>query len=259
MGGRYFASERRDVEMALQDLELAETIVPKLLERFSPHCSLAVPGTRVLDLGAAQGIYVTALKKLGYDAVGLEPFEPAIETSKQLSERTGVETEIHHGFGEDIPFADGEFDLVIADSVMEHVNNPEAVYRETHRVLRQGGGFYFSTTSALSWYQHEIKGFPFFPWYPERVRRGIMNWAMENRPSWVGHTPTPAMHWFTPWGVRRDLAAVGYSRVIERWDMVRAEQFGGWQGRALKTVRKSRPLRFVGEFVKPGSGFLAIK
>jgi len=42
----------------------------------------------------------------------------------------------------DIPVADGEFDGVICNAVLEHVANPVEVVREIHRVLRPGGHLY---------------------------------------------------------------------------------------------------------------------
>ncbi len=41
--------------------------------------------------------------------------------------------------GEYIPFPDASFDHVLCTEVLEHAENPEALIREMHRVLRRGG------------------------------------------------------------------------------------------------------------------------
>ncbi len=43
------------------------------------------------------------------------------------------------GVGESIPYPDASFDVVVSDNVFEHLDNPLAVFREVHRVLRPGG------------------------------------------------------------------------------------------------------------------------
>jgi len=253
------ADELRDIGEVREQLPEAEDTVATILARVTPHCPLVRPGARVLEIGAAQGMTILALNRAGYDAHGIEPWHPAIETSHELAREVGVEIDVVEGVGEDLPFEDAEFDFALAMSVMEHVREPLKVFHEVHRVLRPGGGFFFHTTTSLARKQDEIKWFPLFAWYPPPMKRRIMEWAARNRPAWVGGTATPAFNWFTPWGVRRDLRAVGFAAVLERWDLVRDEELDGWRRSALRTVRRNGSLRFVGEFVKPGSGYLALK
>jgi SAM-dependent methyltransferase len=52
---------------------------------------------------------------------------------------------------ETLPFADGSFDLVSANMVVEHVADPRRMLAEIHRVLRPGGAFAFHTSSRLHW------------------------------------------------------------------------------------------------------------
>jgi SAM-dependent methyltransferase len=52
---------------------------------------------------------------------------------------------------ETLPFADGSFDLVSANMVVEHVADPRRMLGEIHRVLRPGGAFAFHTSNRLHW------------------------------------------------------------------------------------------------------------
>jgi len=50
-----------------------------------------------------------------------------------------------------LPFADGSFDLVTANMVVEHLADPLAEFREIARVLRAGGMFLFHTPNDLNY------------------------------------------------------------------------------------------------------------
>jgi len=61
---------------------------------------------------------------------------------------------------------DASVDLVMARSVMEHVADPTAVYKEMHRVLRPGGHFVFVTANLWDYSALIAKIVPnrFHPW-----------------------------------------------------------------------------------------------
>jgi SAM-dependent methyltransferase len=253
------ATEKRDIGQVVDELPETDAAISMILRRVGPHCERLRPGAPVLEIGAAQGGGLVALTRAGYEARGVEPWEPAIETARALEAEIGIELDIVQGWGEALPFDDESFDFVLCLCVMEHVRDPLAVMREANRVLRPGGGFYVYTTTTLWRSQNEIAGFPLFPWYPAPVKRRIMRWAAERRPSLVGGTEMPALNWFTPWGIRRDLRRAGFAEVLERWDLAGDADLDGWRLRALEVVRSRRALRFVGEFAMPGSGYLALK
>jgi len=53
------------------------------------------------------------------------------------------------------------FDIVLAMSVKEHVQDLDKALEEIYRVLKPGGLFWFYSPSSMCPFQGEIKGFPF--------------------------------------------------------------------------------------------------
>jgi SAM-dependent methyltransferase len=252
------ATERLDLDAAIARLPELERRLHALLRRLSPHLELR-SGARVLDVGAAQGLTVVAFHRAGFQAAGLEPWGEAVAKSRAVAEKTGIDFEMVEGYAESLPFESESFDLVHAQSVMEHVRDPAAVFAESHRVLRPGGGLYFHTSNALCPRQPEIRGFPCFSWYPQPLKRRILDWATEKRPSLVGYTAMPAYNWYTPWGARSALARAGFRKVLDRWELRLDDELNGWRGTAVRAAKSSRAVRLAGDVAVPQSAYLAIK
>lgn len=89
----------------------------------------------LLDIGAADGIMLSILNsKLNLGkAVGIEP------SSELRSAKKDYGIEILEGEGENLPFKENEFDVVILASVIEHVKDVKRVISESQRVLKEHG------------------------------------------------------------------------------------------------------------------------
>jgi SAM-dependent methyltransferase len=79
-------------------------------------------GDRVLDAGAGGGEVVYVLRRLGFNAAGLEPDE---QYARHAREALGVPVET--GFVQDRSFPAGSFEVVTMYHALEHVENPLAI------------------------------------------------------------------------------------------------------------------------------------
>ena len=240
------ATEQITLDQAAALMAQSDQWVDQVLSRLKPHLP---PGRlRVLDIGAAQGRSLIALNRRGHDAFGVEPWGAAIDVARELAAREGAVIDLRKGTAESLPFETASFDLVLAFCVMEHVTDLERSLSEIARVVKPGGLFWFYSTSAVCPRQSEIRGFPLFGWYPDALKRRVMLWAVKNRPSLVGFTEAPALHWWTPHRAERLLTAAGFTGMLDRWDLSAPDDTRGRLGpvrRVLKTQRWLRPLADV--------------
>ena len=92
----------------------------------------AVPSGRLLDIGCGDGrLLVEAVKH--YDCQGVEPSPQAAKAARSMG------FEIIEDTFENAVFPPHSFDVVLMDSIIEHVSDPLGVLAKVNSILRMGG------------------------------------------------------------------------------------------------------------------------
>lgn len=98
---------------------------------------------RLLDVGCATGHLIERLGARGWSCSGVEPCEPAARHAREV-----LGLDVRPLVLEEAGFASGEFDLVHASHLIEHLNEPGAFLDEARRILRPGGFLVVTTPNA---------------------------------------------------------------------------------------------------------------
>lgn len=124
---------------------------PRVDRKFARICALVreqLPAEAFLDAGCGDGRYLRALDaELPERIAGVDISERIIETARAAAPRA----DLRQGNLEQLPFGDGEFDLVLSTQVIEHVLDQPRGARELARVLRPGGILVISTDNDRAW------------------------------------------------------------------------------------------------------------
>ena len=120
---------------------------PRIDRKFARICELVraqLPCEAFLDAGCGDGRYLAALAaELPARRAGCDISERILETA-----RARVDADFRQANLEALPFADGEFDVVLCSQVIEHVLDADLALAELARVLRPGGTLVISTDNA---------------------------------------------------------------------------------------------------------------
>ena len=125
-----------------------DRIPQRALESFAGvgyHFDLAAieAGDHVLDLGSGSGtdVFVAALYAGESGSVtGLDMTDQQLEKARRLRDELGVDNvSFERGYIEDTPFADGTFDVVISNGVINLSSDKTRVFAEANRVVAPGG------------------------------------------------------------------------------------------------------------------------
>lgn len=130
------------VRRLLPNLEFHQNRYARELDR------TLTPACRWLDLGAGCEIHrgwpeasQRTMRARARQLVGVDLVHQHLRRNPYLSAAAVAD-------GMRLPFADGSFDLVTANMVVEHLADPTAVFREVERVLAPGGRFVFVTPNV---------------------------------------------------------------------------------------------------------------
>jgi len=100
---------------------------------------------RMLDVGDTDGLM---LKHLGKDGLGFNLNPAAVDNIHA----NGVQAKL--GDGQEMPFADGEFDVVLCFETLEHVESPAALLGQLARVCASDGRVFVSVPWVPRTYVH---------------------------------------------------------------------------------------------------------
>ena len=106
-----------------------------------------VAGRRILDAGCGSGPLAAVLRDAGADVTGLDVSAAMVDLARQ---RLGEDADLHVAdLGAPLPFADDEFDDVVASLVLHYLEDWSGPLAELHRVLKPGGRLLLSVNHPV--------------------------------------------------------------------------------------------------------------
>jgi 2-polyprenyl-6-hydroxyphenyl methylase/3-demethylubiquinone-9 3-methyltransferase len=102
-------------------------------------------GQVAVDVGCGGGLLAEEVARLGATVIGVDPSRGSLATARAHAAAAGLAIDYLGGSGERLPLADASADIVYCVDVLEHVQDLDAVLRETARVLKPGGLYLYDT------------------------------------------------------------------------------------------------------------------
>jgi SAM-dependent methyltransferase len=130
---------------------------------------------RILEVGCGTGGLLAAASRLGLEIEGVDIALRWLVVARRRLDDLGLSCPLVAASAERLPYPDASFDAVVADSLLEHLDDPRAAVAEWARVLRPGGTLlaWSPNRFALTVDPHvRLWGLGFFPrgWMPAYVR-----------------------------------------------------------------------------------------
>ena len=109
-------------------------------------------GRRILEVGAGTGRDAVTLAKAGAEVLTLDYVPGSLELTVKAANQTGVAVAPVCGDGTGSPFADGTFDVVFHQGLLEHFPDPLPLLRDNIRILKPGGSLVIDVPQTYHYY-----------------------------------------------------------------------------------------------------------
>jgi ubiquinone/menaquinone biosynthesis C-methylase UbiE len=157
-------------------------------------------GKKVLEIGVGAGTDFLQWVRAGADTFGVDLTEAAIEmTSRRLAQYGLKCCELRVADAENLPFADGFFDLVYSWGVLHHTPDTVRAIEEIIRVTRPGG-----TIKLMLYNRHSLVGVKY--WIQHALLRGKPFQTIAK--VLYNHMESPGTKAFTPKEIRNLLSSL---------------------------------------------------
>jgi len=212
----------------------------------------------VADVGCGAGTQSIMWAIEGDRVHGMDINEKLVELARERARQQGATADFRIGSATRLPWESTSMDVCLLPELLEHVTDWEPCIDEAVRVLRPGGTLYISTTNWLCPKQQEFE-LPMYSWYPPPLKRYYEKLAVTTRGDLVNHAKYPAVHWFSFFGLRRELLARGMSDAWDRFDIMDLDSKSGLSKAVVGAVRAIYPLRVLAHVATPYTVVVAVK
>jgi ubiquinone/menaquinone biosynthesis C-methylase UbiE len=193
------------------------------------------PGDRLLDAGCGAGKFsrMDFAREIGSRLTGVD-LQESLNKNQQMDFRVRADLKL-------LPFSDGCFDVVNCRLVIEHLDAPETVLNEFHRVLAPGGRIaiftpnllhYFGAAATLTphwfhlWFNRRVRGFDeadVFPtFYRANTRRRLRALLLKSGFTWSDVTLVEGAPNVLAFNSLLHRLGTGYERMVKRFDLLSA-------------------------------------
>ncbi|MGH9583015.1 MAG: methyltransferase domain-containing protein [Bryobacteraceae bacterium] len=215
-----------------------------------------VPETEILEIGTGPGWFPILCKLRGLRCKALEISPQLIEVARETGQRYGIEPDIELGNLEDYPLPDNFYDVVIASSVFEHVEDWRNGVRKVYRVLKPGGVLFFESTNKFSFVSGEYRGVPLYGWLPNSWRYALRKKVHGRDIMKLGID----FHQFTHGCLRKEFQCAGFSRVLDRVDLAEEKYVStGFRRMVVRVSKHFGPARHIALTFAEATRFVCIK
>ena len=150
-----------------------------------------IKGKRVLEVGVGTGRFSMELAKQGANVTALDPTNAMLTVAKEKAAINGVINRVSlvRASGNNLPFRDSSFDVVICMHVLKHLPTYKEVLKEIARVTNSSGFIIVNSPNSWSFY------------LPTAIYSSMRHVLGKNIYSGL----------FTKWGLRKVLEDTGFT------------------------------------------------
>ena len=214
------------------------------------------PETEILEIGTGTGWFPLLCKLHGLRCKGLEISPQLIEMARETGRCCGIDPDIELGNLEDYPLPDNFYDVVIASSVFEHVEDWRTGVRKIYETLKTGGLLYFESTNKFSLSSGEYTGVPLYGWMPNSWRYALRKRVDGPDIMKLGID----FHQFTHGCLRKEFKRLGFSRVFDRVDVAEEKHVStGFRRAVVRVSKRFRPARTLALTFAEATRFVCVK
>lgn len=138
---------------------------------------------RVLEVGCGTGGLLVAAARRGIAIEGADIAARWLVLARRRLDDQGIAVPLVAAGADRLPWRDQCFDAVVADSVLEHLDDPAAALREWARVVRPGGRLLIWSPNRFTLTSDPHTGLWGVGWLPWRLADGYVRWR--GRGAWT--------------------------------------------------------------------------